>query len=272
MQDNLGSVRDVIDNAGNVINRIDYDAFGNILAITNPSDNDAELTSAATRFLFTGQEWDGDVALHYYNARWYDPLTGTFISKDPLNFAAGDANLYRYVGNDPTNFVDPSGHDLVPWNPESDSHAPRPQPDGNPPPPNKPPGGGPWDNFGNDYWKYLNPLTGDGDACDVLFIPGKCLGWTAAVAGSIGAACCTATGSAVIVTFRHGARHLAGTGLSEAAVEAAIASKLARDGSFGHHWGWVQVAGQWVQYRVFVLQNGTVNCGTYFPTEGPLKK
>ena len=31
------------------------------------------------------------------------------MSEDPIGFAAGDANLYRYVGNSPTNFVDPSG-------------------------------------------------------------------------------------------------------------------------------------------------------------------
>ena len=31
------------------------------------------------------------------------------FSQDPIGFAAGDANLYRYVGNEPTLYVDPSG-------------------------------------------------------------------------------------------------------------------------------------------------------------------
>jgi len=35
---------------------------------------------------------------------------GRFISSDPIEFQAGDFNFYRYVGNDPVNFVDPSGH------------------------------------------------------------------------------------------------------------------------------------------------------------------
>ena len=47
--------------------------------------------------------------LYYYRARYYDPTLGRFISSDPIEFLAGDFNFYRYVGNDPVNFVDPSG-------------------------------------------------------------------------------------------------------------------------------------------------------------------
>ena len=39
----------------------------------------------------------------------YDPITGRFVSKDPLLFWGGDTNLYSYVLQDPVNFVDPSG-------------------------------------------------------------------------------------------------------------------------------------------------------------------
>ena len=41
--------------------------------------------------------------------RWYDATVGAWISQDPIGFEAGDANLYRYVGNMPTVLVDPSG-------------------------------------------------------------------------------------------------------------------------------------------------------------------
>ncbi len=41
--------------------------------------------------------------------RWHDSKAGRWISKDPIGFAAGDANLYRYAGNSPTNFLDPNG-------------------------------------------------------------------------------------------------------------------------------------------------------------------
>jgi len=41
--------------------------------------------------------------------RWYNPRLGKLISQDPIGFAGGDANLYRYVGNSPTIYVDPFG-------------------------------------------------------------------------------------------------------------------------------------------------------------------
>lgn len=39
----------------------------------------------------------------------YDPTVGRFLSRDPIGYAAGDANLYAYVGHGPTSYVDPSG-------------------------------------------------------------------------------------------------------------------------------------------------------------------
>jgi hypothetical protein len=44
-----------------------------------------------------------------YRARYYNPNTGRFLSEDPLEFDGGDVNLYRYVWNAPTDFVDPTG-------------------------------------------------------------------------------------------------------------------------------------------------------------------
>ena len=43
-------------------------------------------------------------------ARDYNAATGRWTAKDPIGFAGGDPNLYRYVGNDPVNFIDPNGH------------------------------------------------------------------------------------------------------------------------------------------------------------------
>ncbi|CBN53847.1 hypothetical protein OSCI_300001 [Kamptonema sp. PCC 6506] len=37
---------------------------------------------------------------------------GRFISEDTIGFGGGDANLYRYVGNSPTNYTDPSGEQV----------------------------------------------------------------------------------------------------------------------------------------------------------------
>ncbi|MBY0516242.1 MAG: RHS repeat-associated core domain-containing protein [Bacteriovoracaceae bacterium] len=42
-------------------------------------------------------------------ARYYDPSSGRFLSEDPIGFAGGDFNLYRYVSNRPTLLNDPRG-------------------------------------------------------------------------------------------------------------------------------------------------------------------
>src|SRR5271163_172686 len=43
--------------------------------------------------------------------RYFNPIVGRFISEDPIRQAGGDADLYLYVGNNPINRLDPSGHD-----------------------------------------------------------------------------------------------------------------------------------------------------------------
>lgn len=46
------------------------------------------------------------------DARWYDPQTGKFMTRDPLGEYA-DVNLYRYTRNSPINWVDPFGLDIA---------------------------------------------------------------------------------------------------------------------------------------------------------------
>ncbi len=101
LTDRQGTVRDIADDSGNVIDHIDYGAFGAILAQSNPSQGD--------RFGYAGMQTDAETGLYFDQARYYDPASGRFVSQDPMGFSAGDVNLYRYVGNQPINAVDPSG-------------------------------------------------------------------------------------------------------------------------------------------------------------------
>jgi RHS repeat-associated protein len=99
--DNLGTVRDVVDGGGVVLNHVSYDSYGRVVSQTNPS--------VEFRFGYTGREQDSETGLDYYRARYYDAGVGRFISEDPIGFNGGDANLYRYVFNSPVNAIDPSG-------------------------------------------------------------------------------------------------------------------------------------------------------------------
>ncbi len=101
LTDHLGSVRLVVNAAtGAIAQRLDYDAFGNVLVDTNP---------AFQPFGFAGGLYDSDTHLVRFGARDYDPETGRWTATDPILFAGGGSNLYTYVGNDPVNNRDPLG-------------------------------------------------------------------------------------------------------------------------------------------------------------------
>jgi RHS repeat-associated protein len=96
--DALGSVIALTDDNGVVKTQYSYDPFGNVTVTGEISDNP---------FHYTGRENDG-TGLYYYRARYYSPELQRFISEDPIGFEGG-INLFAYVGNNPVNFIDPSG-------------------------------------------------------------------------------------------------------------------------------------------------------------------
>ncbi|WP_406697219.1 RHS repeat-associated core domain-containing protein [Singulisphaera sp. Ch08] len=104
LTDRLGSIIDLVDSEGHVDQRYGYTTSG-VATLESYGDT----PSYANSYQFTGKYWDPVTGLQYNNARWYDPSTSRWMSQDPLGFAAGDPNLYRYVFNDPINLTDPSG-------------------------------------------------------------------------------------------------------------------------------------------------------------------
>ncbi len=61
---------------------------------------------------YTGKDFDEDTGLYYFNARWYDPELGRFISEDPIK---DGVSWYVYCGNNPLVFVDPTGLFDIRW-------------------------------------------------------------------------------------------------------------------------------------------------------------
>ncbi|MEQ1723122.1 MAG: RHS repeat-associated core domain-containing protein [Pseudobdellovibrio sp.] len=116
LKDHQGSVSAITNASGLVVQRYKYSSFGKILSITDASgvdqSSDPYLTTTQT---YTGREYDAEIKLYYYRARYYDASLGRFIQEDAfagrLSQAVSVTNRYIYVFNNPLNYVDPSGND-----------------------------------------------------------------------------------------------------------------------------------------------------------------
>ena len=99
--DHVGSVRLAVGvETGEIVQRMDYDAFGNVINDTNPGFQP---------FGFAGGLYDIDTGFVRFGTRDYNPATGRWTCKDLIGFEGRSSNLYSYSQNDPVNFSDPTG-------------------------------------------------------------------------------------------------------------------------------------------------------------------
>jgi len=98
LRDGLGSITDILDVNGNVVESYDYDVYG------QPSAT----STIGNPFYFTGRRLDSESSLYYYRNRMYDQLIGRFLQRDPIGYY-DSVNLFEYVGNSPVNWVDSWG-------------------------------------------------------------------------------------------------------------------------------------------------------------------
>jgi RHS repeat-associated protein len=103
---NQNSIRPsvVLDENGDVVGETRYTPFGEERDSTG---------SMFTDRMYTGQREVAGIGLYFYNARFYDPGLGRFISPDSIVPGAGNPqalNRYSYGLNNPINSTDPTGH------------------------------------------------------------------------------------------------------------------------------------------------------------------
>jgi RHS repeat-associated protein len=97
--DHLGSTVLVANHLGQDVWRGDTSPFGDSVS------GSGEL-SDSERLKYTGKDYDEDIGLYHFNARWYDADTARFVSEDP---AQDGVSWFAYVGNNPLKYVDPTG-------------------------------------------------------------------------------------------------------------------------------------------------------------------
>ncbi len=106
--DGGASVRQLTDSAGAVTDTYDYDSFGNLVHKTG---------STLNNYRYRGEQWDSDLGLYYLRARYYNPVTDRFMSRDPKPGRIGiprTLHKYLYASADGVNRIDPRGkEDLV---------------------------------------------------------------------------------------------------------------------------------------------------------------
>jgi RHS repeat-associated protein len=101
--DGGGNVRQLTNSAGAVTDQFEYDAFGNSFAKVGTTPNN---------YLYRAEQYDSDLGLYYLRARYYNPLTGRFMSRDPEEGEPTDPqslHKYLYANGDPVNGIDPRG-------------------------------------------------------------------------------------------------------------------------------------------------------------------
>ena len=103
LQDGQGSVRALANSSGAITDRYSYDAYGNLTSSQGTTTN---------AYRYDGQQFDASTGLYQLRARYYDPTTGRFLSRDTAltPYLPAELDRYGYAQDNPINYQDPSGH------------------------------------------------------------------------------------------------------------------------------------------------------------------
>lgn len=107
VKDNMGSVVALVNTNGAVVEQYRYTAWGETTVLNS---NGTVLTASAygNRYTFQGREISWTTKLLFFRSRYYDARLGRWLSKDKIGISGG-YNLYAFVNNCTTMFLDPYG-------------------------------------------------------------------------------------------------------------------------------------------------------------------
>ncbi|TAN35301.1 MAG: hypothetical protein EPN23_11330 [Verrucomicrobia bacterium] len=107
IKDHLGSIHALVDAAGNIVEQYRYDAWGRT-TVYDGAGKPLTQSAIGNRHGWQGREISWATGLYYFRARWYDPVTGRWLSNDPIGISGG-LNQYVFCADNPVNFRDPQG-------------------------------------------------------------------------------------------------------------------------------------------------------------------
>jgi RHS repeat-associated protein len=119
-QNALWSVEAVTNSTASPVERYSYDAYGFVTVtdgsgtLVPPNPWGTPHSAISNPWVFTGRQLDEEAGIYFYRARYYDPIKGRFLQRDPLEYVDG-MNLYEYVHSRVTKATDPSGMGFFDW-------------------------------------------------------------------------------------------------------------------------------------------------------------
>ncbi len=102
------SILSLSDSSGAVVERISYTAYGQP-TFTNAAGTTLSSSAKATRYSYTGREWDSSLGLQHFRARWLSGASGRFIANDPIGYNGSRWNLFEFCRGLVTKAIDPTG-------------------------------------------------------------------------------------------------------------------------------------------------------------------
>lgn len=113
LKDGLGSITEVANSTGQVVQRYSYSNFGKIFKIENGGVDKTTNPDIKSPFTYTNRGYDSESGLYYYRARYYDAHSGRFLQEDPdpgkLSNPIAFSSKYIYGNSNPVTYSDPTG-------------------------------------------------------------------------------------------------------------------------------------------------------------------